>query len=87
MDAQGRTDVYGMLVSGFSQPAVAVAYVVAMVLLGIHLWHATASFFQTMGWDQPAIRRLVGWAAPTLAFLIAAGYIVIPLAVWSGIVS
>jgi len=40
-----------------------------------------------MGWDQPAIRRLVAWAAPTLAFLIAAGYITIPLAVWFGIVS
>ncbi|MHC4971022.1 MAG: succinate dehydrogenase cytochrome b subunit [Planctomycetota bacterium] len=87
MDAQGRLDVYGMLISGFQQPAVAGAYLVAMVLLGIHLWHATASFFQTMGWDQPALRRLVGWAAPTLAFLIAAGYIVIPLAVWFGIVS
>jgi len=87
MDSAGRLDVYGMLVSGFSQPAVAVAYIVAMVVLGIHLWHATASFFQTMGWDQPAIRRLVAWAAPTLAFLIAAGYITIPLAVWFGIVS
>jgi succinate dehydrogenase / fumarate reductase cytochrome b subunit len=87
MDAQGRLDVYGMLIFGFRQPAVAGAYVVAMVVLGVHLWHATASFFQTMGWDQPALRRLVGWAAPTLAVLIAAGYIVIPLAVWFGIVS
>jgi succinate dehydrogenase / fumarate reductase cytochrome b subunit len=87
MDAKGRLDVYGMLVSGFSNPAVAAAYLVAMVLLGIHLWHATASFFQTMGWDQPALRGLVGWAAPALAVFIAAGYIVIPLAVWFGIVS
>lgn len=87
LDTQGRLDVYGMLISGFSHPAVAGAYVVAMILLGIHLWHATASFFQTMGWDQPAVRSLVGWAAPTLAFLIAAGYVVIPVAVWFGIVS
>lgn len=87
MDAAGRADVYGMVVSGFSQPAVAILYVGAMVLLGIHLFHAVASFFQTMGWDQPAIRRLVGWVAPTVAVLIAAGYIVIPLAIWFGIVS
>jgi succinate dehydrogenase / fumarate reductase cytochrome b subunit len=87
MDAAGRLDVYGMLITGFSQPAVAVAYIAAMILLGIHLWHATASFFQTMGWDQPALRRLVAWAAPTLAFLIAAGYIAIPFAVWIGLVS
>jgi len=86
-DAAGRLDVYGMLISGFTHPAVAVAYVAAQVLLGIHVWHATASFFQTMGWDQPVLRRLVGWTAPTLAVLISAGYISIPLAVWFGIVS
>jgi succinate dehydrogenase / fumarate reductase cytochrome b subunit len=87
MDAKGRLDVYGMLVSGFQLPAVAVVYIASMVLLGIHLWHATSSAFQTVGWDQSAIRRVVAWVAPALAVLIAGGYIIIPLAVWFGIVS
>ncbi|MHC4492646.1 MAG: succinate dehydrogenase cytochrome b subunit, partial [Planctomycetota bacterium] len=33
MDAAGRLDVYGMLVSGFTHPAVAAAYIAAQVVL------------------------------------------------------
>ncbi|MHC4548016.1 MAG: succinate dehydrogenase cytochrome b subunit [Planctomycetota bacterium] len=85
-DAAGRLDVYGMVVQGFGHWAVASSYVAAQVVLGIHLWHAIGSVFQTLGWDQLTLRPLVRWLGPALAVLIAAGYISIPLAVWLGIV-
>src|SRR5262245_44455179 len=38
-DAEGRHDVFGMMVAGFSQPLVSVFYILAMGLLCLHLSH------------------------------------------------
>lgn len=83
-DAAGRLDVHGMVVAGFSDPLIALLYLVAMVLLALHLWHAIESMLQTLGFHhdnyQPAIRLL----APALSLLIAAGFAAIPLLVLGG---
>src|SRR4029078_7287496 len=34
---------------------VAAFYIVANVALGFHLYHGLWSFFQTLGWNQPAL--------------------------------
>lgn len=79
VDAEGRLDVYSMVVEGFSNPIVALSYVAAMIVLGFHLYHAVKSFFQTMGWRHPTSDRIVNVVAPALAILIAAGNCLIPL--------
>jgi succinate dehydrogenase / fumarate reductase cytochrome b subunit len=48
-DARGRHDVSAMVVAGFSQPLVAAAYVVAQLVLGLHLAHGVWSSFQSLG--------------------------------------
>ena len=48
VDAAGRPDVYSMMVSGFSNPLVAGSYLVAMVLLCMHLAHGVTSMFQSV---------------------------------------
>jgi succinate dehydrogenase / fumarate reductase cytochrome b subunit len=61
-------DVYGNLVRGFQNPAVAGAYMVANVLLGVHLFHGGVALFQTLGLRHPQ------WDARTrpVAFLVTA---------------
>ena len=81
-----RHDVYGMVVAGFSNPAVALSYVVAMVLLGLHLSHGVASFFQSMGWIAPRYRGPIEKGAYALTAAIVLGNCAMPLAVLAGLV-
>jgi succinate dehydrogenase / fumarate reductase cytochrome b subunit len=85
-DAAGRLDVHAMVVAGFRNPAVALSYVAAQVVLGLHLWHGLPSFFQTMGWDHPLVRPMARRGGAALAALVALGYVSIPVAVWTGVV-
>ena len=86
VDAVGRPDVYGMVVAGFQNPLIAISYVFAMLLLGVHLIHATRSLFQTFGWDHTLISPLVRWGAPALTLLIVAGNVALPFSVLLGFV-
>jgi len=86
-DAMGRHDVYSMVVMGFQQPLVAGLYVVAMVLLGLHLAHAGSSVFQTLGFKDARTCAVMSRLGPALGIVLAAGYISIPLGVWSGIIA
>lgn len=78
---------YDNVVRGFQVPAVAIAYIVAMLLLGMHLYHGLWSMFQTLGAAHPrytpALKR---FAAAATAFIVV-GNISIPLAVMMGFVS
>jgi succinate dehydrogenase / fumarate reductase cytochrome b subunit len=85
VDAEGRKDVYAMVIAGFSKPVIALGYVVAMIVLGFHLYHAVKSFFQTLGWRHTTSDRVVNVVAPALAVLIAAGNILIPLLILFGV--
>jgi len=87
VDATGNIDIYSMVVAGFQHPAVAISYIVATLLLGLHLWHAIGSMFQTLGWDHPAWNPIGRALAVGLPILITIGYIVVPCAIWFGIVS
>jgi succinate dehydrogenase / fumarate reductase cytochrome b subunit len=59
-------------------------YIVAMGVIGLHLYHGLWSALQTLGVNRPPT---AGWrrgVAAGIAAVIAAGYIVIPLAVLAG---
>lgn len=84
VDAQGRHDVYGMLVAGFSEPSVAITYLVAMVILGFHLRHGLRSLFQTFGLHHDNYRGLIHATTSGLAAVIVLGNSAIPLSVWLG---
>ena len=87
LDGAGRPDIYSMLVGSFREPTIAWPYVVAMLLLGLHLAHGTSSFFQTMGWRHPRREKLVAAIGPLVGAVIAAAYISIPLAVQAGVLT
>ncbi|HKB70070.1 MAG TPA: succinate dehydrogenase cytochrome b subunit [Thermoanaerobaculia bacterium] len=81
------TDVYRNVVLSFRDPAISAVYAVAMILLGMHLYHGAWSMVQTLGAGSPKYHPLRRAAAPVFAAAITAGYILIPAAVMLGWVS
>lgn len=86
LDPQGRPDVYGMLVAGFSNAGIAIAYVVAMGFLGMHLAHGASSMLQTLGLNHPKYNGLFRKLGPALGVLLALGFASLPLGVLFGII-
>lgn len=79
-------DAYGNLVASFSQPAVAVFYMLAVVALGVHLFHGVWSMFQTIGWNGPRVDRLWRAVAVVTAVLFVLAGVSIPISVLAGVV-
>lgn len=77
-------DVYRMIVAGFSNKAISLFYIVAMVLLAMHLSHGAASLFQTLGLRTKRLACCLGLCAQVFAWVICAGYVSIPVAVMAG---
>jgi succinate dehydrogenase / fumarate reductase cytochrome b subunit len=74
-----------MIVLSFQQPLIAGLYIVSMFLLGLHLSHGVSSLFQTLGFNHPKYRNLVGSIGPFLGVLLALGFSSIPAAVLFGL--
>ena len=83
-DAQGRHDIYKMMIVGFSNPWVSLFYIVSVALLCLHLSHGVSSMFQSLGWKKNYYKRLIDNVAKFMAILIFAGYAMIPIAVMLG---
>jgi succinate dehydrogenase / fumarate reductase cytochrome b subunit len=79
-------DVYANVVRGFSSPLVALFYVVAMVALGLHLYHGVWSMFQTLGLNNRGRTRFWGGLATVVAVVVALGMISVPVAVLARII-
>ncbi len=78
-----HTTVYANVVAGFSSVWWVVGYEVAMVALGFHLYHGVAAMAMSLGASHPRYTPLWRKVAAGLAVLVAAGFMVIPLAVYA----
>jgi succinate dehydrogenase / fumarate reductase cytochrome b subunit len=81
-----RGDPYNNLVASFERPAVAAFYVIANVLLGIHLFHGVWSMFQSLGINSPRFNVWRLRIAQLIALAIVVGNVSFPLAVTFGVV-
>jgi len=79
-------NVYANVVASFRVIPVAAFYILAMLLLGMHLYHGLWSMFQSLGLSHPRYTPVVKRAAAVAAVLIAAGNISIPVSVLAGLV-
>jgi succinate dehydrogenase / fumarate reductase, cytochrome b subunit len=70
-----------MVVARLQTPLAALVYVVGVVALGVHLWHAFQSAFQSLGLFQPRYRDLVRNAGRAFAVLVAVGFVAFPVAI------
>jgi len=73
-------------VTSFQNPLAALFYIVANVLLAVHLYHGVWSMFQTLGVSHPRYNLLLKKASVLFAVVIGVGFCVVPLAVLMGIV-
>lgn len=78
-------DVYHNFVVGFQSLPASVFYIVAMLFLGLHLYHGAWSMLQTLGLSHPRWNRLRFAAAALFTAAVVAGNISFPLAVLSGV--
>ncbi|MEM9174452.1 MAG: succinate dehydrogenase cytochrome b subunit [Myxococcota bacterium] len=86
VDAQGRHDVYGMVTGAFSNPIVSGVYVLAMAVLGFHLYHAVQSAVQTLGFAHKSYKQTLEFGAKAIVALIVIGNCSFPVFVLAGLV-
>ena len=79
-------DVYHNVVVGFRVWWASAIYIVAMIMLGLHLDHGIWSLFQTLGLQHPRYKRIVRGLARVLALVVVIGNISFPIAVLTGVV-
>ncbi|WSQ23953.1 succinate dehydrogenase [Streptomyces zaomyceticus] len=78
---------YQNVVDTFSTWYGNVIYIVAMLAVGLHVRHGFWSAAQTLGVGDARRERLLRAAANTLALVLTAGFVSVPVAVMTGVVS
>lgn len=81
-----RHDVYKMVVLGFRNPFISLAYIVGVVLLGFHLSHAIKSCFHTLGVTGPKFTPWMERCSNIFSVIITLLYISIPITILLGLV-
>jgi succinate dehydrogenase / fumarate reductase cytochrome b subunit len=81
-----ETDVYRNVVGSFSVPWVAGFYIVAMMALGLHLYHGAWAAFRTLGLRRPSTTPMKRSVATLVAVAVWLGFTSIPVAVLAGFV-
>ena len=77
-------NVYDNVIAGFRVIPVSIAYIVSMILLGLHLNHGLWSMFQSIGVSNPRYSAGLRRFATIFSILIVVGFISIPIAVMAG---
>jgi succinate dehydrogenase / fumarate reductase cytochrome b subunit len=85
-DEYVRGDVYHNVVESMSSLPVALIYIVANVVLAVHIYHGAWSMFQSLGWNTPKFNPMRRGIAVALAGLILVGNLSFPIAVQAGLI-
>jgi len=78
-------DVYHNLIAGFSVKWVSALYIVAMLFLGLHMYHGVWSMLQSLGLSHPRWNRLRFAFSVLSTAAVVAGNVSIPVAVMTGL--
>lgn len=83
----GSHAAYQNLVASFERPGVAIFYILAMVILFLHLSHGIWTASSDLGITGHRTRQVILWVSYLLPAIVMIGNISIPVAVMLGIVS
>jgi succinate dehydrogenase cytochrome b subunit len=72
-------DLYRLVIEEFHEPLEVAWYMVAMVIVGFHLWHGFGSGFESLG---VAYRKPLRRFGQVLALVIAGGFLMIPVIIF-----
>jgi succinate dehydrogenase / fumarate reductase cytochrome b subunit len=78
---------YHNVVADFQTWWINIIYIVAVLMVGLHINHGFWSASQTLGINRPAREVTIRTIGTTLAVAITAGFIVVPIGVMTGLVS
>jgi succinate dehydrogenase / fumarate reductase cytochrome b subunit len=78
-------EVYRNVIIGFQNIPAAIAYIIAMLMLGLHLYHGAWSMFQSVGIHHPRYTPWLKRFAAIAAIALMVGNISIPVSVMLGI--
>jgi succinate dehydrogenase / fumarate reductase cytochrome b subunit len=79
-------NVYDNVVRGFRVWYVSLAYMVAVSLVGVHVWHGLWSMLHTLGLDDERYRPTLQFISHAVGLLTALGFLSIPVAVLTGVI-
>jgi succinate dehydrogenase / fumarate reductase cytochrome b subunit len=77
--------IYENMIAAFRNVPVSIAYIIAMILLCLHLYHGLWSWFQSLGVHHPRHTPTLKRIAAFVAIILCAGFISIPLAIVTGL--
>jgi succinate dehydrogenase / fumarate reductase cytochrome b subunit len=80
-----QATVHANIVASFSVPWIVAVYLLAQFFLGLHLYHGTWSFMQSLGLSHPRFNHLRKRAAAGFATVVCVGFSAVPIAVICGI--
>jgi succinate dehydrogenase / fumarate reductase cytochrome b subunit len=86
VDAAGRPDVYLMVVRSFEHASITIVYVVAMLVVLLHISHGIQSLLQTFGLTTPTLLPRLERLSTVIAIVIQVGFICIPVSIVLGLV-
>lgn len=78
---------YDNLVASFEVWWITLIYIIAMLALSLHIHHGFWSAAQTLGANNASRDRALKITAGVLSFVIAAGFLIVPVSVLAGLVS
>ncbi len=81
-----RGSVYHNMVESLSRWPVALAYIVANIALGIHIFHGAWAMFQSLGITNPRFNAWRRYFAIGFAALITVGNVSFPILILTGVV-
>jgi succinate dehydrogenase / fumarate reductase cytochrome b subunit len=84
--SEHHPNVRANVIAGFSSPLVSGFYIIAIVLLCMHLYHGLWSMFQSLGINHPRYTPVFKKFAAIAAIAICIGNISIPISVLLGLV-
>ena len=73
------TDHYELVSTTLMQPVYAIIYIIAAILLGLHLSHGFWSAFQSIGFSNQIWRKRLEYIAYFFAIVFAVGFSIIPI--------
>lgn len=76
---EDKHDMYGLIVNLFSNTYYSIFYIVALIALGLHLYHAFQAAFQTLGLNHSKYMKPIKVIGAIYAICISVGFILIPL--------
>jgi succinate dehydrogenase / fumarate reductase, cytochrome b subunit len=76
---------YENMIAGFSKPPVSVAYLIAIILLAMHLYHGLWSLFQSLGFSHPRYTPKIKLFAKAFTIVLVLGFASVPLAILAGV--